>query len=120
MKIKIDENLPVALKEVLKVHGMDVHTVYDENIQGVTDFQLLNISKKENRILITLDLDFSNITNYSPKEYSGIIILRPNQQDIKSLIRLAEKIVPYIQSESILGKLWIVDQNKIRIRGGEN
>lgn len=34
MKIKLDENMPVALAELLRSAGHDVETVRDENLSG--------------------------------------------------------------------------------------
>lgn len=72
--------------------GYNTQSVYDENIQGTNDSELINIASTEERILITLDLDFSNITIYPPEKYFGIIVLRPTNQDIKSIASLIEKI----------------------------
>ncbi|MDH5720341.1 MAG: DUF5615 family PIN-like protein, partial [Spirochaetia bacterium] len=49
------------LKNILKDNSFDAHLVFDENIQGIDDKSLINISKKENRIFLTMDLDFSDI-----------------------------------------------------------
>lgn len=59
MKIKIDENLPVDVVDLLKAAGYDVESVYSEGIEGCSGKQLITICKKEQRVLITLDYDFS-------------------------------------------------------------
>ncbi len=61
MKIKIDENMPVDVINILKNAGHDTYSVYSEEIEGCSDRQLITICKKEKRLLITLDNDFSNI-----------------------------------------------------------
>ncbi|MES0489155.1 MAG: DUF5615 family PIN-like protein [Leptospirales bacterium] len=70
-------------------------------------------------MLITLDLDFSNITHYPPDKYNGIIVLRPNNQDIKSISLLLKKVIPLMSSERIEKHLWIVDNNKVRMKGAD-
>lgn len=81
MNFKIDENLPTEITGILLNNGYIATTVYDENITGCSDKVLAEICKKDNKALITLDLDFSDIRTYKPADYSGIIILRLQYQD---------------------------------------
>ena len=39
MRIKLDENLPLALQSGLGALGHDVHSVFDENLAGEPAFQ---------------------------------------------------------------------------------
>jgi predicted nuclease of predicted toxin-antitoxin system len=49
MKLKLDENLPLRLKAVLKDFGHDVHTVQQENLTGATDLRIWNSAQPEFR-----------------------------------------------------------------------
>ena len=69
----------------------------------------------ENRILITLDLDFSDIRTYPPQNIPGCIVLRPHRQSKKRVINIIERIIPYINKEKLEKHLWVVDENRIRI-----
>ena len=60
-KFKIDENLPIIIAEILKNEGYDVATIFSENLSGANASEISEVCKKEDRILITLDLDFSDI-----------------------------------------------------------
>ena len=117
MQFKIDENLPSSVVEIFTERSFDCHTVYDEKIQGIDDNDLIKIANKEKRILVTLDLDFSNITNYPPGNYHGIIVLHPHRQDIKTILKLLEKVLRVVKSETIDRKLWLVESHRIRIKG---
>ena len=117
MKIKIDENLPIDVADVLAAAGHDAESVYSEGLEGIPDRQLITICKKEQRVLITLDYDFSNILIYPPEKYEGIIVLRVEQQNKENAINLIKKLLPIISKETISGHLWIVEENKIRVRG---
>jgi len=119
MKIKIDENMPVDVINILGNAGHDAHSVYSEEIEGCSDRQLITICKKEKRLLITLDNDFSNIFAYPPEKFEGIIVLRVENQSKRAIITLVNKLLPIIKSnaENIAGQLWIMEENRIRIRG---
>ena len=80
------------------------------------DTELIEICQSENRILVTLDLDFSNITVYTPHKFSGIIVLRIGNQSKKQILNVFSRIIPQIKIETLKERLWIVDETKIRIR----
>lgn len=80
MQFKIDENMPIEIAEMLTNAGHDAKTVNEQQLQGVKDTVLINVCKNENRALVTLDTDFSDIRAYPPQEYSGIIVLRLGSQ----------------------------------------
>lgn len=63
-RFKLDENLPHDAALLLRNRGHDVHTVLDEQLGGHTDERVLDAARVEDRILVTYDLDFSNIRIY--------------------------------------------------------
>ena len=87
MQFKIDENLPSEIARLLVDAGHDVKTVKEQQLQGVRDSVIINVCNNENRILVTLDTDFSNIRAYPPSESSGIIVLRVGRQDFAFMVR---------------------------------
>ncbi len=117
MKFKIDENLPVEFAELLQNAGYDAMTVHQQNLKGEKDPILLDICQQENRILVTLDLDFSDIRNYPPEKFLGIIVLRANRQDKPYLMSIFQQAIPLLNQEPIIHRLWIVEEKRIRIRG---
>jgi predicted nuclease of predicted toxin-antitoxin system len=78
---KIDENLPKDAAELLRSHGFDAEIVQQEGLAGADDDVIARAIQRERRVLITLDLDFSDIRTYPPGQYSGIIVLRPKAQE---------------------------------------
>lgn len=60
MKIKLDENLPSRLVDVLRAFGHDTDTVQSEGLAGMPDPVIWDAVCRDNRFLITQDLDFSD------------------------------------------------------------
>jgi predicted nuclease of predicted toxin-antitoxin system len=116
MKFKTDENLPVEVVTVLCDHGHDAISVIDQNLAGSVDGVVANVCKTEQRVLMTLDLDFADIRTYPPEEYSGIIVMRPKVQTISAIVSLTEQVVRLLESSSPAGQLWILDEFHVRIR----
>lgn len=117
MRIKVDENLPVEIANMLRHAGHDAVTVLEQRLSGSTDAQLAALCQHESRILVTLDMDFSDIRNYPPAEYPGLIVFRLRQQDKPHVPSLCTRLMQVLHQEPIEGHLWIVEENQIRIRG---
>jgi predicted nuclease of predicted toxin-antitoxin system len=116
VRFKIDENLPIEVSEILIKYKHDSHTVHEESLTGINDLELIEVCKKENRILITLDLDFSDIRIYPYTNTPGIIILRTINQSKNNIISLIDRFVNTIKKNSPANTLWIVEETRIRIR----
>lgn len=119
MRFKVDENLPAEVAELLRVNMHDAMTIFDQHMVGELDPNVASVCKSEERALITLDLDFSDIRTYPLSEHPGIIILRPRTQSKPDVLALVDKLIPLLNgSEKLVGNLWIVQGNGIRIREG--
>ena len=61
MKFKIDENLPVELADLLQAADHDAMTVNQQALSGQADPRIAEACLAEGRVLVTLDLDFSDV-----------------------------------------------------------
>lgn len=116
VRFKIDENLPVEFADILRASSYDAETVAGENLKGETDHKLSAVCKSERRVIISLDLDFSDITRYAPRKYPGFIVFRVGSHDKTHLIHHLKALIPVLDMEPIQNRLWIVDEDGIRIR----
>ena len=116
MNFKIDENLPVEFVEMLKSSGYEAMSVFEQDLNGKVDSAIINKCLEENFILVTLDLDFADIKLYPSYKYPGIITIRAKYQYKWHLLEILKSVIPNLKHEKIKGKLWIVEENKIRIR----
>ncbi len=118
MKFKTDETMPVEAAEDLRLTGHDAMTVADQQLAGQPDVRVAEVCRAEGRVLLTLDLDFSDIRVFPPRNYAGIIVLRPSVQTIKNIQRLVGQVIALLPTEPLAGQLWIVDEGQVRIRAG--
>jgi predicted nuclease of predicted toxin-antitoxin system len=118
LKLKIDENLPTDCAVLFRNAGFEADTVADERMAGADDNVIASRSQAEERVLVTLDLDFSNVRAYPPARHAGIIVLRPKRQDKRTVLDLMERIVLTLTNRSPSGELWIVEADRIRFRAG--
>jgi predicted nuclease of predicted toxin-antitoxin system len=116
VRFKIDENLPIEVAAALEANGHDAITVADQGLGGTADSRTAEVCGAENRCLLTLDTDFSDIRSYPPGSHSGIVVLRLAAQDKRSVLAVVSRLIRTFQTQSPDGALWIVDERRIRIR----
>lgn len=116
MKFKLDENLGLAAARILRESGHDVSTVVDQKLQGAIDQTIYDVCLREQRCLVTLDLDFANVLRFSPESTAGIVVLRPPGPILVStLATLAKQLLAALARENVHGRLWIVEIGRVRI-----
>jgi len=114
-RFKLDENLPRNAAVLLQQAGHDVHTVLAEELGGNPDPRVFGASQAEERILVTFDLDFSDIRVYPPSGHHGIWILRPRTQSIENTLALLRSALRVLKDEPVQGRLWIIEPERVRI-----
>jgi predicted nuclease of predicted toxin-antitoxin system len=116
VKFKLDENLPELVSTTLAGLGHDAHTVAEEQLAGALDETVFQACVSEGRVLVTLDLDFADIRAYPPGTHAGVWILRPAKQTFRAIEAVALAGVRLAQTERVAGQLWVIDEQRIRIR----
>jgi predicted nuclease of predicted toxin-antitoxin system len=115
-RFKLDENIPRDALELLRGQGHDVETVVSEGLGGRADDAILRAAHEEQRVLVTLDMDFADIRAYPNSEHSGIWVLKPVNQSASRTLGLLRSAVRLLATESATGSLWIVEPHRVRIR----
>jgi predicted nuclease of predicted toxin-antitoxin system len=116
LRFKLDENIPGRALPALRSQSHDVESAETEGLAGATDPTLLAACGNEERILVTLDLDFADIREYPVGTHKGIWVLRPTQQTFAAVLALIEAGVRLSARERTLGQLWVIDERRVRIR----
>ena len=115
-RFKLDENLPRDAQTLLLDAGHEAHTVNDERLAGRPDSQILDVCLTEDRVLVTLDLDFADIRQYPPSSNRGIWVLRPERQSIENSLSALRGALALLGKEPTTNRLWIVEPGRVRIR----
>lgn len=115
-RFKVDENLPREAQALLRDAGHDARTVHDERLVGRSDAAILDVCRDGDRVLVTLDLDFSDIRQHPPSGHGGIWVLRPETQSIEKTLSVLGGALALIDREPAVHRLWIVEPGRVRIR----
>jgi len=76
-RLKLDENLPDVVGQLLGTAGHDAATAREVGLAGAADDILLATAQSEARVLVTLDHDFANVRRYDPAPIGRRLHLEP-------------------------------------------
>ena len=116
MNIKLDENLPHQLVQLLTDLGHDVDTVPDEHVAGRDDDVVWATAQTAGRFLVTQDLDFSDARKYAPGTHHGLLLVRLPQPGRSAL---AERVSTLFRTEAVetwKGCVVSATPRKVRVR----
>lgn len=116
MNIFADECVYKVTVALLRSWGHDVLTAQDVELAGRPDEEILAYAIRHERVLITIDMDFSNIRHYPPKSHKGIIVAKIRPRNADAVHRVLKHLLSNIEPDRLSKSLVIVDQNKYRIR----
>jgi predicted nuclease of predicted toxin-antitoxin system len=103
MRLKVDENLPGEACDLLNRAGHDAIRVGQQGVSGADDALIFQLCQSEQRALITLDVGFANV-------------LRLGRQDKQRVLDPVASTLPVLEREPLDRRLWIVEDERIRIR----
>lgn len=115
-KLKLDENLSVLLKGTLSRMGYDVRTAGEEELLGRPDTEIAAAARREERVLLTLDLEFGDLRKHPPGKHPGIVLFRPRSLGPLTVNRFIEGFLQSANLEDFPGCIIIVDPSKVRVR----
>jgi predicted nuclease of predicted toxin-antitoxin system len=115
MKIKLDGNLPSSLAVSLGNLGHDVHTTHGEGLAGRPDHEVWRAAQRESRFLITQDLDYSDVRQFSPGAHHGILLVRLHLPDPRDLVDRVNEIFHAEDVAEWPGCFVVATERKIRL-----
>lgn len=115
MRFKLDENLDLRLIPLVAEGGHDVDAVLEEGLSGQPDEAIYQACITSGRILITLDLDFSNPFRFPPAQTEGIVVVRPPRAVLPLIRATLASALADLKARPLRGLLLIVEPGRIRM-----
>jgi len=118
MRFLLDANMPRSASGAVQRLGHEAVDVRDVDLGGAEDKQIAAYAKDHDLALITRDFDFSDVRNYPPAEFAGIVVLElPDDAVAATVVKVMESFLSQPQLLSQLaGRLAIVESWRVRFR----
>jgi predicted nuclease of predicted toxin-antitoxin system len=115
MNFLLDMPVSPSLLEVIDAHGYQgVHAAHIGK-QRATDSELLIIAQREERIIITADLDFPRLLALSSERGPGIILFRGGNYSDQEMRKLLDRVLREVPEDKLRLAVCVVDKKRVRI-----
>src|SRR5574340_175096 len=113
MKFLVDMPASPQLSRWLNEKGYDAVHASDIGLFMTKDREILDTARKQNRIIITADLDFPQLLAISKAKDPGIILFRGGNYNEEEMLSLLKRVLYNIKEEKILNSIVVVDKTRI-------
>ena len=55
-------------------------------------------------------------SRFAPAGHPGIVVLRAGDQEVDKILGLIRRLIELLETQSLTGTLWIMDERRVRIR----
>ncbi len=114
MRFLLDESADYVLAGYLRSHGHDVTAIAHDYPQALEDEEVLQIARREHRILIANDTDFGELVVRRRLPHAGVILFRLEREAVPVKIAWLGRVLA--QHPHDLEHLIVVTRRGIRIR----
>lgn len=119
LRFFVDHCVPRSVAEALRQDGHEVVLLGEVLPTDAPDPVVVAEAQKQAAILVSLNGDFADIVSYPPARYGGIIGLQVrNHPEVMGQVlrRLREYLALQREARHYVGKLFLVEAHRIRIR----
>lgn len=114
MRLLVDENVDIRIVKILRENGFDVFSI-KENASGIVDKEVLEIAVREERMIVTGDLDFANVLLLPIKDHHGICLLRTKAPDFRTRALHLLTALDQLKDVPLKGRIAVVRENQVRV-----
>ena len=115
-QVKIDEDLPCQIADLVAARGYDAATVIRQGWQGASDDELWPRVQNEGRWLITADKGFADLRLHPAGSHAGVILLRAFEESRRTYLELATVALDRLKLDDLAGAVVVVTHRGVRIR----
>lgn len=113
-KLLLDENIGWVVIGELRAHGHNVKSVLEEDA-GANDVTVLELARREKRILVTLDRDFGRLIFVQSHRHAGVIFLRLGKDSPEHIVVALVSLFK-AHGSTLRGKFVTITEGNIRMR----
>jgi len=116
--MKFLANMGISTRTVawLRQQGRDAVHLRDERLQRATDEDILKKARTEDRVVLTMDLDFGYLLAISGEQLPSVILFRLEDESAEVVNKRLEEVLAQCVSDLEAGAIISVNEAAIRVR----
>lgn len=116
MKFLADMGISQRTVEWLRNKGYDIVHLREEGLERLADKNILAKAITEERIVLTMDLDFTDLLAWSGDAFPSVIIFRLKNQKSNNVNAQLENVLNQCQNQLLAGVIISVSDDAFRVR----
>jgi hypothetical protein len=116
VRFKLDENLPLELLADLRTAGHEADGLRDEGLIGAPDDVVLDLVRRERRVLLTLDKGIADVRAHPSEAHAGIVLFRPPAAGRGTTLLFVRRHLASLFERELTGRFLVITDRSIRLR----
>lgn len=116
MKCLADMGLALSTVHALRQRGHDVRHLSEEGLQRLPDPLILDKAGREERLVITCDLDFADLLALGAHTFPSVILVRLQNQTPASVIPRLLQVLTECREALTAGAIVTIEETRYRLR----
>lgn len=116
MKLLLDMGLAPRTADFLQALGHDADHIGKRGLPRLPDAEIMALAVREDRVVVTFDLDFSRIIALQRHVQPSVILFRLERSTTDAINSLLASLLTSYEAELQAGAIIVVDPGRLRIR----
>ena len=116
MRFLVNMNISPKTVAILRLQGWETIRVSDLLPVDATDDEILELARREDRVVVTQDLDFSALLALGGYDRPSLITLRLSVSDPETVTRRLLEVLPYMEQSLRDGCAVTIEDIAVRVR----
>ena len=116
MKFLADMGISVTVVKVLRQQGYDAVHLLEESLERLLDAEILEKAKREERIILTCDLDFGDLLAIGGYKLPSVVLFRLKDYTPASVTPKLLEVLSTDYEALSAGAIVTVEDSRVRLR----
>jgi predicted nuclease of predicted toxin-antitoxin system len=116
MRFLADACVAVRVAAWLREQGHDAVHVRELGLQHLADPEVFALAAREQRVVLTFDLDFGEIVALSGRRGSGVVVMRLRDTTTRHVVARLQDVLAAVSDALAAGAIVVVEKSRHRVR----
>lgn len=116
MHLLADMGISPTVVRALRADGLDIVYLPELGLQRLSDKEIFALAASENRVVMTVDLDFGEIVAASGGSVVSVVLLRLRNMRPHAVIQRLTAVLPDVALALVSGAVVVLEDSRHRVR----